>query len=469
MAAKFGTSGLRGLVEDLTDGTAARHVRAFIRHMQQKGALEAGGVVLAARDRRPSSPLLLAQAAEAARGEGARLIDCGLIPTPALALEAMRLGVPALMMTGSHIPADRNGLKFYRPDGEIDKDDEQAIGQGARTFTDGETRGMAADHDNGVTLAGFLARYAPFCATRPFSGLKVGVYAHSTVASQVLADILSEAGARVTVFGEAEGFIPVDTEAVSDETRTLAKAAVRDYSLDAVVSADGDGDRPLVCDESGTVVRGDALGLLAARFTGADAVVTPVSSNSGIEAALPGASVQRTRIGSPFVIEGLEKAKAGGARRIIGFEANGGVLTASPLAAGNAMLQPLPTRDCVLPILAVLGETVKAGQTVSETVRALDLPAAVSGRIENFAQERSAQLIALLDNRAKAEAFFTPFGKIVAEDRTDGIRVSLEGRRIIHIRPSGNAPELRIYTEARNEDEATRLVDQAQDAILRTV
>ncbi|TIW84509.1 MAG: phosphomannomutase, partial [Mesorhizobium sp.] len=54
-------------------------------------------------------------------------LDCGHLPTPALALEAARIRRPAIMVTGSHIPDDRNGLKFYRAEGEIDKADEAGI------------------------------------------------------------------------------------------------------------------------------------------------------------------------------------------------------------------------------------------------------------------------------------------------------------------------------------------------------
>ena len=56
-----------------------------------------------------------------------RRVDCGTVPTPALALLGLKCGAASLMITGSHIPADRNGIKFYRPDGEIGKTDETAI------------------------------------------------------------------------------------------------------------------------------------------------------------------------------------------------------------------------------------------------------------------------------------------------------------------------------------------------------
>lgn len=64
----------------------------------------------------------------------AALLECsikpiyyGVIPTPALANQAIADGIPAIMVTGSHIPFDRNGLKFYRPDGEISKEMRTAL------------------------------------------------------------------------------------------------------------------------------------------------------------------------------------------------------------------------------------------------------------------------------------------------------------------------------------------------------
>jgi phosphomannomutase len=129
MAAKFGTSGLRGLVGDLTDGTAAAHARAFARHLKQTGMTGEGTPLFIGRDRRASSPEIAAQCAAALFDEGLEPVDSGILPTPALALYAMGQNAAALMITGSHIPDDRNGVKFYRPDGEIDKNDELAISE----------------------------------------------------------------------------------------------------------------------------------------------------------------------------------------------------------------------------------------------------------------------------------------------------------------------------------------------------
>ncbi|MCB1491769.1 MAG: phosphomannomutase, partial [Rhodobiaceae bacterium] len=268
MAAKFGTSGLRGLVGELTDGTAAAHARAFARHLRQAGMAKAGAPIFLGRDMRASSPEITAQCAAALATEGLEPVDCGVLPTPALALHAMTRGAAALMITGSHIPDDRNGVKFYRPDGEIDKNDEAAI---ARLAPDCSTEPMPAPtmrDETSEALTAFVARYRGFAPDGLLRGLRIGLYQHSSAASGALAAILTEAGVEVVPLGRSDVFIPVDTEAVSEETRRLAAGWVGSEKLDALVSADGDGDRPLVIDETGGVVRGDGLGLIVARHLG---------------------------------------------------------------------------------------------------------------------------------------------------------------------------------------------------------
>ena len=126
-APKFGTSGLRGLVVALTDDLVARHVAGFVT------ACDAGETVLIGEDLRPSSPDIARMAARAVVASGARAVLCGPLPTPALALAAGAGGTGAIMVTGSHIPADRNGLKFYTIAGEITKEDEAVITRAARS------------------------------------------------------------------------------------------------------------------------------------------------------------------------------------------------------------------------------------------------------------------------------------------------------------------------------------------------
>ncbi|VWX53239.1 hypothetical protein NOVOSPHI9U_420481 [Novosphingobium sp. 9U] len=262
------------------------------------------------------------------------------------------------MVTGSHIPDDRNGIKFNRADGEVLKPDELAMR--AQTVTlpnlfDGAGM-LAQPGDCGPLIdvaAPYAARYVDFFGTKALRGVKLDVYEHSAVGRDVLARIVTELGAEVVLLGRSEKFIPVDTEAVRSEDQALALDWARDLSLDAILSTDGDSDRPLLADETGAWMRGDVLGILCAQALGIEAVATPVSCNSAVELSGAFAAVRRTRIGSPFVIEAMNALLADFGS-VCGYEANGGFLLATPVKAGGRILAALPTRDAVLPMLAVL-------------------------------------------------------------------------------------------------------------------
>ena len=120
-------------------------------------------------------------------------------------------------------------------------------------------------------------RYLNFFEPDALHGLRVGVYQHSAVGRDVLVKILSNLGAEVTPLGRSEKFIPVDTEAIRPEDVQLALDWAKQDRFDAIVSADGDSDRPLVSDENGNWLRGDIAGILCARFLEADSISTPMS------------------------------------------------------------------------------------------------------------------------------------------------------------------------------------------------
>ena len=457
---KFGTSGLRGLSVDLKGRASAVYATAFGRHLIKSGLASVGDPILIGRDFRDSSPEIAATCAGALKRAGFVPIDCGTVPTPALALYGLELKAASLMVTGSHIPADRNGIKFYRPDGEIDKTHEAAITAEATAIGDqplDET--PASGEDRGAVVAElFFARNAALLPVDGLSGLKVGVYQHSTVARDLMVSILSHYGADVVALGRSTTFIPVDTEAVSEATIESLRRWTAEHKLDAIISADGDGDRPLVSDEHGDPLRGDLLGLIAAQFLGAEVIVTPVTSNSGIEAA-GSYRVMRTRVGSPYVISGMDEAVSAGADNVVGFEANGGTLTASRFIVEGEPMRALPTRDSFLPILATLYAASSTRRSLSAVAASYRLPFAAADRLENYAVERSAALMAhLRASDANLADFLSPIGAIASKSDIDGLRVTLADGGIVHLRPSGNAPEMRCYVEASDEDAAKALL-----------
>jgi phosphomannomutase len=442
---KFGTSGLRGLAVDLIGAESRRYATAFVTHLRRSGPV---AQMLVGRDLRQSSPAISTSVIAALNGLGVEATDCGEVPTPALALAAMTRGLPAIMVTGSHIPADRNGLKFYVAAGEIEKSDEAGILAALGDAPEGGLRATAAPE----VLRVYKARYASLLPHGALKGWRIGVWEHSSVMRDLLVEMLDFYGAEVEALARSDVFVPVDTEAVSGDTATELAGWVHAHQLDALVSTDGDADRPLVVDETGALVRGDIIGILTAKFLGARSVVTPVTSNSSIEGTGFFGQVVRTKVGSPFVIAGMREAPGA----VVGFEANGGVLLGSDVSINGATLPALPTRDAMLPILSVLGAARAAGQTVGQLVGTLPPRFARSDRLEHVTQEKSALLLARLS--ADAAGFLAPQGQIKAVSDIDGLRYEFTSGDVIHYRPSGNAPELRCYTEASTAERADDLL-----------
>lgn len=484
MALRFGTSGVRGLVSEMTDRECYLYTLAFLRYVKTKSSPRA---VAVAGDRRKSTPRIVRAAAFAAHREGLRVDYCGLVPTPAVTVYGLKHEIPGIMVTGSHIPEDRNGIKYNMPWGEVLKADEAEISlryrdlgeeeaactrNGTSCFTDrGDLRpeiGFRLGPENSAARESYLERLAAFFPTGSLDELKVVFYQHSCVSRRILPDLLRRLGARVVEVGRSEAFIPVDTEAVTDTDR-LAEW-VTENRAHALVSADGDGDRPLVVDEKGAVVRGDVLGILVADFLEADSVSVPVSCNTALERSARFRDVRRTRIGSPFVIESMLAAVRAGYKRVVGYEANGGFLTATDLkrAGAGGRLPALPTRDAALPIIALLAGSVRRKQSISSLVSSLPARFTQSGLLKNVPTEAGKAFVERVAKHGKQEVdriFGEAFGAFEGMDVTDGARIAFAGGDIVHLRPSGNAPEFRCYTESASEARAAALNQAALEMI----
>jgi phosphomannomutase len=470
---KFGTSGARGLAADMTDLVCYAYTAGFVQHLLATGAAAPGAELGLAGDLRPSTRRIMGACARAALDLGLHPRYFGRIPTPAIAAWGIGRGMPTLMVTGSHIPSDRNGIKFNRPDGEILKTDEEgiraqdvAIPSGLfdayGTFAAGHAGALGAEEPDAYD--GYVARYLRFFPRGCLSGLRVGIYEHSSVARRAFASVLGGLGARVIRLGYSDRFVAVDTEAIRPEDVTLAHDWAASGHYDALVSADGDGDRPLVSDENGVWLRGDIAGILCAQGLGVRAVVTPVSSNTAVERCGAFQRVERTRIGSPYVIEGMQRLCAQGLAPVAGYEANGGFLLASPIERDGRTLPALPTRDALVVALGILLASAEQGRPISDL--AADLPARFthSDRIEQFPTRIAQARLALLQSgdaardRAAVDALFGAlFGPAAGLDHTDGLRIRFASGEIAHLRPSGNAPELRAYTEADSPERAAQM------------
>ncbi len=307
---QFGTSGLRGLVSEMTDLEVSINIRGFLDYLNQIGDVGPGDPIALAQDLRgvdpssglSSSPRIALGVTQAIRDAGLSVVNCGMIPTPALAYYAQREDaatgkrpMPAIMVTGSHLSADRNGIKFYRRAGEVLKNDEAGIlsavkAARSREYAKDELR-SAFDADGMLKTppepaavqrpaeAAYVQRYTELYPDEmPLAGRRVVVYQHSAVGRDLMVRILESLGATAIAVERSNAFVPVDTEDLRPEDERRFRELARRHMPFAIISTDGDGDRPLFVDEHGRFHRGDVLGIVAADFLGAGFAAVPINT-----------------------------------------------------------------------------------------------------------------------------------------------------------------------------------------------
>lgn len=540
---RFGTSGRRGEVIHLTQLEIYINASAELAYLLSlspaEGGIRKGDAFYYAYDLRPTSSRFSAE--QAGRGElaqaieqaildaGMKPVNLGKLPTPALTYYAMQQGKGSMMITGSHIPFERNGYKTNSAKGELLKKDEAPINAlvdqvrdrlynqpAAASLFDahGNLKGGSRplSTENPAARDAYIARYTDFFAGQSLKGLKLLAYQHSAVGRDMLVDILQRLGAEVIPAGRSETFVPIDTEAIdAEQLAMIQKLADEVWSkhgkIDAVVSTDGDSDRPLILavdpsdpkTNGGCKVRffgGDLVGMVVAQTLGADAVVVPISCNDAVDRGVLKDIVEpKTRIGSPFVIAGMDAAMAKGRQAVCGWEANGGFLTGSDIRRDGKTLKALPTRDAILPLLGVLFSAVAQNRTISEVFDQLPRRFSKASLLRKFPRPASQRIIQrfspadatiadaffangaitlqdarggrIVDNghsgrqmqqiAQSLSTFFTAadgFGPIARLNYIDGVRIYFANGDVAHVRPSGNADELRIYAVADTQARA---------------
>jgi phosphomannomutase len=503
---RFGTSGRRGEVKHLTQLEVYLNALAELKYLLAlppgQGGIRPGDKVYFAYDLRPSSTAFVAE--QGGRGElaqtleraildaGMKPVNLGRLPTPALAYYALRDGKASIMVTGSHIPFDRNGYKLNTSVGELLKQHEQPIVESSnrereRLYTEPfddsafdeqgffkTSHTLSAESADAATT--YLRRYTDFFAGFSLAGMRVLVYQHSAVGRDLLVALLRSFGAEVVPAGRSSDFVPIDTENIDAAQLRLIQDLVDEYGpVDAVASTDGDSDRPLLLGVEDRQVKffgGDLIGMIVAEYLQADAVVVPISCNDAIDRGPLAERVQpKTRIGSPFVIAGMERAKQEGKTVVCGWEANGGFLLASDIERDGRILTALPTRDAFLPLLCTLFSAREKNLSLPEMFRTVATRFSRAGLLKNFPRPVSERIVARFSPpaeeasvREELSCFFSPqlgFSEIAGLNYTDGVRIIFANGEIAHLRPSGNADELRIYAVADSQSRAEEIVEMA--------
>jgi phosphomannomutase len=474
---KFGTSGRRGLLADLTHLevyiTATAELEFLKLLPRAEGGVAAGEEFYFACDLRPSSREIAQTVVRAIEDAGLMPVNLGRIPTPALTHYAIARRRGSIMITGSHIPFDRNGYKLNTSAGELLKIHEEPVNRtvaGVRARIYGQPFADSLFNESGQFQSGrrelppeseagraaYIDRYTSFFGESSLRGMKLLVYQHSAVGRDILVEILRRLGAEAIPAGRSEIFVPIDTENIDQaQLATIQQLVDGAGMVDAVVSTDGDSDRPLILGiEAGKAkfFSGDLAGMIVAEYLGADAVVVPISCNDAVDRGdLAGVLEPKTRIGSPYVIAGMEIAFRKGRRAVCGWEANGGFLTGSDMERNGRKLAALPTRDAMLPLLAVLCAAAEKSLSLPQLFARLPARFSKAALLKNFPREMSLKIMERFSSREELSKFFAGIRDL---DYTDGLRITLDNGEVAHIRPSGNADELRFYAVADTQERA---------------
>jgi phosphomannomutase/phosphoglucomutase len=439
----FGSSGTRGVAnEELTPGFVLRVAKAA-------GTTWRAERVAIARDTRSTGRMLADAAASGLASVGVAVDRLGVVATPGAQAYAEREGVPVVMITASHNPAQYNGVKLVGADGvelavaDLERVEDVLIGE---TFADAtwdavgsETR-VSNARDRYVDELLAAVDRDPIAAADLTVALDPGHGAGALTSPR----FFRELGCKVvTVNAQPDGHFPGrDPEPVPENLADLGRL-VRATDADVGIAHDGDADRAIFYDEHGEYVEGDATlaALAAAELEAGDTTVSAVNVSQRLVDVADdvGATLELTPIGSTNIITRIEELEGDGEHVPVAGEGNGGIffpdyrLSRDGAYVGARFLE------------------LAADRPVSEIVAPYDDYHNVR---RNLAYDAEDERTAMLDaaDRVATESD--------AEVSTiDGYRLDY-GDAWVLARPSGTEPLVRVYAEARTEARATELVDE---------
>ena len=444
----FGTNGIREVVgQRLTAPFVTRVVSAIAT------IVAPGPPIVVGWDGRTSSPAFARLASSTLQLAGHRVIEVGVLPTPAIQFLVPRhhaqLGV---IITASHNPPEFNGLKCIAADGlEVNRAFEERIEAG---FERGETSTATYASIGEVTsdrtgAGGYVAAIlgqvdGPRIAARKLTVVLDCGNGASTVTSPTL---LRKLGCTViTLNGHLDGTFPGHLSEPTEANLRDLVHAVPALKADLGIAHDGDADRTVFVDATGRYIPGEQTLTLLARDAvernHGGVVVTPVTASQAVEDSVRplGGTVVYTRVGSPTVTREMLERKA-----VFGGEENGGLVFPKHQLA----------RDGAMTAAAVLDLLARSGRTLAEALQDLPRYTLVKEKVGCPVEWRD-QVTARV-----TEAFSKDSERVVT---IDGVKAYREGGWVL-LRPSGTEPLFRVFAESKDPARAKALAETGLAAV----
>jgi phosphoglucosamine mutase len=396
----FGTDGVRGVVGELLTAD-------LVERLGRAATLWSGARrVYVGRDTRESGVELEAALADGIVSAGATAVIAGIVPTPAVALGALDLGI---MITASHNPAEYNGVKFFRAGGsKLTDAEEEAIEALLDAPAAAAPGAVEARLDGGPAYIEYVVRQFG----SDLSGLDLVVDCANGACSGLAPEALERLGATVHAIANAPDGTNINAGCGATDTALLQRTVTERGAM-LGLAFDGDGDRLMAVDEHGELVDGDGIVAILALDLGVDLVAVTQMTNLGFTALMAehGIRVVTTDVGDRYVLEALERE--GG---VLGGEQSGHILYLRDHVTGDGLA-------AALLLCAAL-----QGRTLGEAASVLPHFTQCKENIRVGSKELTEPVRAAVD-RANAELGET--GRVL-------------------VRPSGTEPIIRVLVEAQN-------------------
>ena len=429
----FGTDGIRGLTNQapMTPEIALKVGQAAGAHFLRGDHRHR---VVIGKDTRLSGYMMESALVAGFTSVGMDVVLLGPMPTPAVAMltRSMRADL-GVMISASHNPFHDNGIKLFGPDGyKLSDADEAAIEALLDAPADLVEAGKIGRAKRIEDARGRYVHFAKstFPEALRLDGLKIVIDCAHGAAYHVAPDALWELGAEVIALGVAPNGININDECGSTHPLLLQETVVAS-GADIGLALDGDADRLIVVDETGTVIDGDQLMALIAidqqrlGLLKGDGVVATVMSNLGLERRLAevGLKLHRTQVGDRYVLEAMRALGCN-----VGGEQSGHLILTDHATTGDGLVAGLQ----------VLAAMIGQDRPASELLRQFE-PVPQLLRNVRFKGGAPLEVEAVKACIADAER-------------------QLEGRGRLVIRKSGTEPLIRVMAEGDDAAEVEALV-----------
>jgi phosphoglucosamine mutase len=403
----FGTDGVRGIVGELI-------TPELVERLGKAAALWAGGGrVFVGRDTRGSGDELEEAFARGVASAGGVAVLAGVVPTPAVALLRLDLGV---VISASHNPPEYNGVKFFDREGRKLSD---AAEEEIEALLDAPAPGGGDVVRVDVAADSYLAHVLERFAT-DLSGLRLAVDCANGAYARLAPGAFEQLGASVEAIGDDPDGANINVGCGATDLAALS-ARVREGGFDLGIAFDGDGDRMLAVDERGEPLDGDQIVAILALHLGVDAVAVTAMTNLGFHRLMEerGIRVVTTDVGDRYVLEALRRESA-----VLGGEQSGHVIYLDGHVTGDGLV-------AALLLCAALG-----GRPLSEAAAVMPV----------FPQVKR--------NLPRAGRGPLPESLVAELER---VNAELNGSGRVLVRPSGTEPVVRVLAEAEGREEAESL------------